>query len=448
MYELTPLFYYKFQFIAELIIAEAILFCYCKRKDKFILRVLISVVASFLFALIIPIVVYNALYCVFLFLMLAGFTVLMLKFCFDERIFTIVFLAVSAYAIQHIAHQAYELISTLTGVTGDVPLDSYNDSESISAFNPFSILIYFVAYLVVYDVAFFTISSRYIKNFKKLKVKQMSLLIIAVFIMFFAIVLSLVMTYAMYDNYVEIYAIIVYCYDIFSCVLALFIQYDMALRERLEIDYSTLNHLYRQEQEHFSIMKENINMINIKCHDLKHQIRKIGKSSSVSKEAIEEIEDAINIYDASIETGNEVMDIILTEKSLLCNKKAIKLSCMIDGKSMSFITESDIYSLFGNLIDNAVEAVGVVDESMRMIGVNVKSVGTLLSINVYNYYEHEIIYNSKGIETSKKDKNYHGFGIKSIKHICKKYHGEISITTNDNIFSTNILIPMPTVKKK
>lgn len=448
MYELTPLFYYKFQFIAELIVAEAILFCYCKRKEKFVLRVILSVVASFLFALIMPIVAYNALYCVFLFLMLAGFTVLMLKFCFDEQLFTIVFLAVSAYAIQHIAHQLYELVINVTGINGDLPSDSYNDTESLSAYNPFSILIYFLSYLVVYDMGFFIISNRYIKNFKKLKVKQMSLMIIAVCIMFFAIVLSLIMTYSTYDNYVQVYAVIVYCYDIFSCILALFIQYDMALRERLEIDYSTVSHLYRQEQEHFKVMKENINMINIKCHDLKHQVRAIGKQSLVSQEAIHEIEEAINIYDSSIETGNEVMNIILTEKSLLCNQKSIKLSCMIDGAGMVFMSESDIYSLFGNLIDNAIEAVDNVEKDKRMIGLNVKSVGNLLSINVYNFYEHELKYNAKGIETSKADKNYHGFGIKSIKHICKKYHGDMSITTDDNVFNTNILIPTPIEKKK
>ncbi len=357
MYELTPLFWYKIQFMTELILAEALVFSYCKRKKNFIPRMIIALIGCYAFAFLVPIIAYNAIYSIFLFLALASFTILGLKFCFNEEVFTIFFLVISAYAVQHIAHQVCEFLITITGVNSDAPLDSYNNFAGGSDFNPFTTLIYGVSYIFVYNMSFMIIVWRYLRNFKNLKVKQMSLLIIAIFIFLFAIILSLVITYFSYETYVLEYIIVVYIYDIFSCILALFIQYDMALRERLEINYNTVNHLYRQEQEQFVIMKENINMINLKCHDLKHQVRAIGKQSMLSSEAIKEIESVINIYDSAVKTGNEALDIILTDKSLLCGKKDIRLSCMIDGKKMAFMNESDIYSLFGNLVDNAIESV-------------------------------------------------------------------------------------------
>lgn len=272
---------------------------------------------------------------------------------------------------------------------------------------------------------------------------QKSFLAIGLVIMFFAIVLSLIMTYYSYDAFDEFYTCIVYMYDMCSCILALFILYEVALRERLEIEYNAMSHLYYQEQEQLKLIKNNINMINLKCHDLKHQIRTIGKQSSMSKDAINEMEAVISIYDSSVETGNETTNIILTEKKLFCSEHGIQLSCMIDGKKMSFMSEADIYSLLGNLIDNAIEAVINLEENSRTVSLYVKSVSSFLSINITNLYKGEIDQKNGEIITSKQDKNYHGFGIKSIKNIVKKYDGDIVMNTQDNIFKTSIMIPIP-----
>lgn len=56
-------------------------------------------------------------------------------------------------------------------------------------------------------------------------------------------------------------------------------------------------------------------------------------------------------------TGNETLDIVLTDKLLYCEKNNVTITCIADGKSLSFMSEEDIYSLFGNALDNAVLAV-------------------------------------------------------------------------------------------
>ena len=55
-------------------------------------------------------------------------------------------------------------------------------------------------------------------------------------------------------------------------------------------------------------------------------------------------------------TGNHALDVILTEKSLICKQKEIKLTCMADGKQLAFMQTTDLYSIFGNLLNNSIEA--------------------------------------------------------------------------------------------
>lgn len=106
--------------------------------------------------------------------------------------------------------------------------------------------------------------------------------------------------------------------------------------------------------------------------------------------------------------------------------------------------DSDIYSLFGNLLDNAIEAVSALDDGKRIIGLRVRAVGDLLSINAHNYYENKLTLDNGIPETTKKDKQYHGFGLKSIQYVCDKYGGDLSINTQNNVFTVNILFPLAT----
>ena len=171
----------------------------------------------------------------------------------------------------------------------------------------------------------------------------------------------------------------------------------------------------------------------MKCHDLKHFIR------NKNFESVEEIEKMIQIYDSNLHTGNDAIDVVLMEKLLKCNNNGIKLSCIIDGKSLLFMSENDIYSLFGNLIDNAIEAVEKLEKNKRVISLKVRSVRNFVSINIHNYYSHNIVYENGLPVTTKNEKNYHGFGMKSIEYICYKYNGSLSINSDKNVFNVNII---------
>ena len=155
------------------------------------------------------------------------------------------------------------------------------------------------------------------------------------------------------------------------------------------------------------------------------------------------MEDVISIYDSAVETGNKTIDIILTEKSLMCNKNHIKLTCIVDGGALSFMAEQDIYSLFGNAIDNAVEALSQVeDEEKRVVGIIAKRKGMFVSLQFYNYCSQTPQFSGGLPVTTKADKQYHGFGMKSIRMIAQKYGGEMDVSVENQVFNLRLLFPL------
>ena len=155
---------------------------------------------------------------------------------------------------------------------------------------------------------------------------------------------------------------------------------------------------------------------------------------------MEDIQKSVAIYDAKIETGNRLLDVLLTEKSLYCEQNGISLSCMADGEKLSFLEDSDLYCLFGNVLDNALEAVKRLEQKeRRVINLSVKARGGMLIIQEENYFDGTITFEDGLPMTTKADKNYHGFGMRSIRMIVHKYKGELNTYTADGVFHLNIL---------
>lgn len=196
--------------------------------------------------------------------------------------------------------------------------------------------------------------------------------------------------------------------------------------------------LLYQKQQQYEIFKENIELLNIKCHDLKHWLQNMD--GSIHKEEALEIQKALSVYDAMMDTGNKTLDVILTEKKLYCEYNNIHLTCIAQGEPLHFLTEAEIYSLFGNILDNAIEAVsGLQDEDKRAIHLLVKYMGRFLSVHEENYYAGEL---RKDFKTTKTDKRHHGFGLKSIRMIAERYQGSVSVHAEDGVFNINILLPI------
>lgn len=224
-------------------------------------------------------------------------------------------------------------------------------------------------------------------------------------------------------------------------------QFALLVQRNLEDELKIINQLRRKDQDQYQIASETIDQINRKCHDMRHQIRTIGRSARVTPEALDEMEQTIDIYDSMVRTGCRALDIILTEKSLYCQKNNIVIRCIADGRGLDLIQDVDIYSLFGNLLDNAIHAVQGLEEDRRVVNLTVKVCGELLSVNSYNCYAGEMEMRD-GLPVTRGDPQFHGFGTKSMVAIVNKYGGTVSFQAKDGVFNLNMLFSLSDIEKK
>lgn len=243
---------------------------------------------------------------------------------------------------------------------------------------------------------------------------------------------------------------IIYLTQLLLCVI-MYLQSELFKKSAMRQELAVMNMLWQKEQEQYELSRENIALINQKCHDLKHQIRAIRYMSREEIDAyLEEIEESIEIYESMVKSGNEVLDTILTEKSLYCRERGITVSCVADGRQMGFINTIDLYAILGNALDNAIEAVEKFNtREKRQIDVMIYREKQFLVINIVNPMKGKLIYNEESVydgeipQTTKADRFHHGFGLMSIRYMVKKYDGYLSLSEEDGCFSLKILIPIP-----
>lgn len=216
------------------------------------------------------------------------------------------------------------------------------------------------------------------------------------------------------------------------------IEVQSQYRTRITI----MEQVAERERKQYQRMKENIDVINMRCHDLKHQLDDF--TGKLTNEEIESLRDAMAIYDSSIRTGNEVLDVVLYLSQLSCEKENIELTCLADGRALGFMNISHVYSLFNNAIGNALEAACKLENpEKRVVSVTVASEQGQVVIEVTNFFLGSLSGTEAFPQTTKKDRSRHGFGTMSMRYIAQQYGGTMSIQTQRDIFNLRISIPIP-----
>lgn len=230
--------------------------------------------------------------------------------------------------------------------------------------------------------------------------------------------------------------------DIFVQLIGICFQYSILCFTALEDVKTKLDDILKKSEEQYYVSKENIEMVNIKAHDLRYKIQQFKDNGTVDQKSIDEINRTLDQYDSMIRVGRRSLDVILTEKSMICKQKGIEFTTLINGKLFDGFEGSDLYSLFGNVIDNAIEACDdVKDPNNKVISLSCKEVASSIIVTAENYHEYEPIFKDGLPLTNKKDKNNHGFGVRAIKHIAEKYGGHASFSSEGNTFTVTLVLP-------
>lgn len=191
--------------------------------------------------------------------------------------------------------------------------------------------------------------------------------------------------------------------------------------------------------EMVEVMEQNRELIHdTKYHFLVVQEYLKNEEYENLQKYIKQISDEFQRTVPKVYTGIKILDFILEQKRVVAQKSGIRYE--IDTMLLTGIptTEQETCALFGNLLDNAIEACCLVETEEKWIEIQINQSNQLLSIEVLNTFEIPCIRKQGVFETIKEERSVHGYGIKSMRRIVDKHQGLITYEEKEKIFITKI----------
>lgn len=217
-------------------------------------------------------------------------------------------------------------------------------------------------------------------------------------------------------------------------------QHDNIIREEynlLKANISAQEKLAVEARERYSEVKK------LK-HDMKHYLTAAAELIAnekpfEAKAYIEKIVDEkINSLSAGVTTGSAVIDAVINNKITLCNFNGIRMKCAIDTEFDS-TNDIDISILLSNLLDNAIKGC---DKSKPDIELIIGHNKSMTYVVVKNNISVSVLADNPNLETDKDDRSEHGYGIRSVKDIAKKYDGSVEFSEENGKFIAEAWLKM------
>lgn len=347
-----------------------------------------------------------------------------LYFCFDEKPMRLTFYVVSSFIIEHFCSHAMQLFTyAIQGHHYTFPLVS----------RAFELLVLFILLTSIHLIW----KERFMEEGVELSNKST--------LFFVSVAMMLVSVFSSIIYFLDYVTPATHIYELFICLLLIVIQYGFLSISEKDMEKAVIEQVISDRTKQQLMYSDNMKYINMKCHDLKNhiQVLKAVQTDEERRRNIEELEQAVLLQSTKIDTGNEVLDVVLMEKHLICQKKHISLGCMADGKVCSFMEPSDICMLFGNALNNAIEAAEGCEADKRQISLRVWRENNFVRINVENYFAGQLATSNGVLNTTKDNTMFeHGYGVKSMEAIAKKYGGNLTFSANEDVFIVYVLFPI------
>ena len=427
-------------FVGELLLATSVYVFKLRRRNHFWLWLVLCLSCFIGFAYSWSLIPYinsvTSIIFSILFFFIAFFGLIgSLMACFKVNIQAAMFLGTAGYAMQHFT---YKLIQIVIGsIEKGIP--SFVD-------NNYGIYGIYASFVIISLPIFYNMFGKKIHNNETLIIEDSRLLIISIILIICTVILNLI-----YESFVKVSNLtlfIVGClFDMVCCFLTLFIEFEMLKSKEISEAYIQMKTIWESEKKQLEISKENMDYMKILAHDLKHELNE--STLLISKDKVDELNHRIAAFGNSIKTGNDILDLVIAERTLIVQKENINLSIIADGSVLSNMKQSDCYSLFMIIMDNAIDAVKELPKDQREISLAVRESMGMILIHEVNPFKGTLNFKDGLPQTTKRDSMYHGFGTKSIKGIVDSYSGDCEISIKDNnIYVLNILLPKNIIQKE
>lgn len=179
-------------------------------------------------------------------------------------------------------------------------------------------------------------------------------------------------------------------------------------------------------------------------HDFKNHIQVLENAYKKNKNDADTLKEqlykVLDINKVKYQTSSEILDIILMDKENEAQTKGIEFIFKMEILDISFISEIDMITIFGNLYDNAIEATEQIEKE-KYIRTAIYKIGEMLTIRIENSCNNELKYvNKNNIKSTKY--GHSGIGLKNINRTIKKYNGIFNILITEGKCIIIISIPI------
>ena len=419
-------------FDLELLILTALFAFKLPKRTLFPARVCLSLVIIFAYTALwnltlgyvsVTITGYFLLFC----LLIAS-----LYFSFKIPLLSAIFLASAGYACQHFEYKLNQIVLALI----EYNIVSLQNNQLIIS------LIYF-AIFILFSICIYFLFAQKIKAEDSSLLENRTNIILGTLILLCATSLNIAS-----EAYVNplggslndlIIFIISSLYDMISAILTILLLFEFFSKKKKDLFFKQESQIWQHEKKQLEISKENIDYLMILVHDLKHEIADINDIDKSQR--IQKLNDDLISFSTFYKTGNDVLDLVLAERKHKLSIHEITTTVMADGSSISFMNSSDIYALFMNMFDNAIDALlKVQNHAKRTISLSIRKHMGLIFIHEENPYCGSIKFKDDIPMTDKKESIEHGYGSLSIKRIAQKYGGYVNYDVDDGVFKIDIVL--------
>lgn len=205
------------------------------------------------------------------------------------------------------------------------------------------------------------------------------------------------------------------------------------------------------EQHKYEELRGSVEKNRELVHDMKNHYLVIrgyidsGDYDSLAR-YVDSLQEGIARTDTWVYTGNHVLDLILGQKRSTAREKGISFDLQASPLSRLPFAEREICALFGNLLDNAIEACERMGtdgkeagtDTGKEIHVKIEQRNQMLYVEIQNTAEKAPEKKGRGFLTDKEDGTLHGYGLKSVERIVEEHDGVIEYEGEAKTFTVRI----------
>lgn len=290
---------------------------------------------------------------------------------YDTNVWTALFCCAAGYTVQNLASGTVELVWALMG----------GASPRSEAFNsPERLVISALCTAVVYGAAYLLIT-RYLHREGLGRIEDRSMILVMAVVIFVIIGFDLVIKWLVEQGIAMGAMVFLRIFHGLACAFTLTMEFELLVRRRTEAERDTLQAVITEQERQYEQSRETVAAVNARMHDIRHTIARLGADEGVDAGLLKDMVHEISVYDTKVRTGNEALDIALSEMRLMLERAGVALTCVADGTALAFMAPADTYTLFCSLLDTiastgATSISLVVREALGSVSIHVECNGS------------------------------------------------------------------------